>query len=179
MVTVVCVVTDIIIECMKIYLLLFCLYLYLSTVQFTLYINQPFIECYIYLYLSLIYIFIQCANVLSWWRLSLLYCCTCDLSTVTCCVCQFVCVFCIFRISLCINVKVWNNSLLWQPNMCTTIKNSGWNWHNVVNASGRQVEVFGCILVVKNTNHWKRRILPVAACRSLRGPQAMTLFHVL
>lgn len=34
----------------------------------------------------------------------------------------------IFRIPLCINVKVWNNSLLWQPNMCTTIKNSGWNW---------------------------------------------------
>jgi len=57
-VTVVCVVTDIIIECMKIYLLLFCftLYLYLSTVQFTLYINQLFIECYVYLYLSLIYI---------------------------------------------------------------------------------------------------------------------------
>ena len=85
----------------------------------------------------------------------------------------------IFRIPLCINVKVWNNSLLWQPNMCTTIKNSGWNWHNVVNAWGRQVEVFECILVVKNTNHWKRKILPVAACRSLCGPQAMTLFHVI
>ena len=103
--------------------LCFTLYIYLSTVQFTLFINQPFIECYVYLYLSLIYIILF--SVLSWWRLSLLYCCTCDLSTVTCSVCQFVCVFCIFRIPLCINVKVWNNSLLWQPNMCTTIRKNG------------------------------------------------------
>ena len=36
--------------------LCFTLYIYLSTVQFTLFINQPFIECYVYLYLSLIYI---------------------------------------------------------------------------------------------------------------------------
>ena len=69
-VTVVCFVTDIIIECMKILLLLFCIltwYIYLSPLQFAPYINHPFIVC---LYISIsaddsYYLFIQCANVLS------------------------------------------------------------------------------------------------------------------
>ena len=67
-VTVVCFVTDIIIECMKILLLLFCIltwYIYLSPLQFAPYINHPFIVC---LYISIsaddsYYLFIQCCLV--------------------------------------------------------------------------------------------------------------------
>ena len=84
-VTVVCFVTDIIIECMKILLLLFCIltwYIYLSPLQLALYINHPFIVCCLYLYLLMI---------LTIFLFSVLMCCHgdyCPCYIVVCMTCQ-------------------------------------------------------------------------------------------
>ena len=132
-VTVVCFVTDIIIECMKILLLLFCIltwYIYLSPLQLAPYINHPFIVCCIYLYLPMIHII---------FLFSVLMCCLVVMVTTVLIIlshvwlvhrhllCLSICIRLLYL--LCINVKVWNTLLPWQPNLCSTIMRSGWNWH--------------------------------------------------